>query len=46
MKATGSMMIDELQMAAKNTRLKITRDDIINLDQDWPRDPKNKWVNP
>jgi outer membrane protein OmpA-like peptidoglycan-associated protein len=46
MKAMGSMMIDEIQMAAKNKGLKITRDDIIGHYQDWLRDPKNKWVNP
>lgn len=46
MKAMGTMMIDEIQMAAKNKGLNITRDEIIGHYQDWLKNPKNKWVNP
>lgn len=46
MKAMGAMMINEIELAAKNKGLNISRDEIISHYQDWLKNPKNKWVNP
>jgi outer membrane protein OmpA-like peptidoglycan-associated protein len=46
MQAMGPMILNDIEQAARNMNLKISRDEIISHYQDWLKSPKNKWVNP
>jgi outer membrane protein OmpA-like peptidoglycan-associated protein len=43
LQAMGKMMIDEVEQAARNAKLDISRDEIIRHYQDWLKNPDNKW---